>query len=163
MDFVSFIEYMKDNFFKNIKIKPVIGSYCKNCPFYTKEESTEKKSGFIECWCESTHLTKDELHNNSNILDIWNYRKKDELISEGIFLTKDIDTLKTFKVTDEIIGGDGVFEPKDRQFIQVKKVIDNDKSIAVFEKSYAGNYLFICLFIFWFRKFKSFVRKKQLF
>lgn len=134
--FVDYINYIKNNYLNEQKIKYKIGSHCKNCPFYTLVETEKCKSGFLTCWTEYTGKSKDELKNNQTILDIWNFRKKDEMIDNQIFLIKDIklDEYESLKIKNEI-KNDGIFETSTRQGIQIKKVLENDNTIAVFDES----------------------------
>lgn len=136
LSFVDYINYIKEQYLNGNKINYPIGSQCKNCSFYTTEETDTKKSGFLTCWCEQTGLTKEDIKNNSTVLDIWNFRGKDQLINNKIYLIKDIDTkiYQTLNINGDI-KGDGIFETTNRQGIQVKKVLDNDKSISVFDQS----------------------------
>lgn len=130
MSFIRFVEFVKENYLSDDMIPPVIGSFCKNCPFYTTEENDKVKSGFLNCWSMVTNLPKKEIQNNPTILDIWNYRKKDDMISEKVFLIKDFKDYDNLKVK-----GNGSFDTSDRQSIQIKKVIDKDQTIAVYDKS----------------------------
>lgn len=137
MSFINYINFVKSNYLNGNKIKHPIGGYCKNCPFYTTEETENKKSGFLTCWSEHTGLSKDEIKNNPTVLDIWNFRKKDEMIGNSVYLIKDIDVddeYQSLKIYGKI-KGEGVFETTNRQGIQIQKVLENDKTIAVFEES----------------------------
>lgn len=136
LSFIEYINFVKDIYLKGEKIKYKIGSHCKNCPFYTLEENDTKKSGFLTCWSEYTHKSKDEIKNNQTVLDIWNFRKKDEMIDNETFLIKDIklDEYESLKIKNEI-KNEGIFEVSTRQGIQIKKVLENDNTIAVFNDS----------------------------
>ena len=57
-----------------MKINWPIGWHCKNCEFKTtKEEKSDLKSGFKECWKEQSNLL-DNQFNEPNIFDLWNFR-----------------------------------------------------------------------------------------
>ncbi len=48
------------------------------------------KSGFNECWKECFNLGDDDLK-KPTILDIWNFRRKNELLSEGRIRITDVE------------------------------------------------------------------------
>lgn len=118
----------------NQKITPVIGAHCGKCQFKTDPDD-ELKSGFHECWKEANNW-KDEDFVNGTVLDIWNYKKKQSLIDQGI--------LKISQMTREDIGDfkdepetDGL-EQKQRQWLQLNGVpIDYDCGGYYFDKAIA--------------------------
>jgi hypothetical protein len=132
--FIGFIDTVKKSYLSDIKIKPCISSKCKSCVFYTTEETDKMKSGFLECWSEYTEKPKEEFIDNPSILDLWNFRKKDELLSERIYTIKDITSLNIFEDTKFKENEDGGMSVKDRQLIQVKKILIDDDSIFVHKK-----------------------------
>ena len=65
------------------KIKPVIGTHCGGCQFKSKPED-ELKSGFHECWKQANNW-QDKDFEGGTVLDVWNFRKKQQLIDQGIY------------------------------------------------------------------------------
>ena len=65
------------------KIKPVIGMHCGGCQFKAKPED-ELKSGFHECWKEANNW-QDKDFEGGTVLEVWNFRKKQQLIDQGIY------------------------------------------------------------------------------
>lgn len=63
------------------KIPPTPGAQCAKCEFRSTPEDG-LKSGFEECWAEKFNLTHEDL-TQGTVLDIWNYRGKSNLISDG--------------------------------------------------------------------------------
>lgn len=63
------------------KIPPTPGAQCAKCEFRSTPEDG-LKSGFEECWAEKFHFTVADLAQGT-VLDIWNYRGKSKLISDG--------------------------------------------------------------------------------
>jgi hypothetical protein len=109
------------------KIAPVIGKKCKVCEFKcTAEEEREgKKNGFKACWSEQLHWSEDDFA-DPTVLDIWNFRQSDALIKDGVIKIKDI--------AQEQIGTDSrplgsVLTTKERQWLQIEKVQQNDRSV----------------------------------
>lgn len=64
------------------KIAAVIGAHCGKCEFRTPRPTAQ--SGFHDCWKSATGWD-DERFKNGTVLDLWNFRGKDALISEGVF------------------------------------------------------------------------------
>ena len=75
------------------KIQTPIGApKCAKCEFQAGalQRAEGKLSGFHECWKAATGLDETQL-DSPLILDIWNFRKKQALLSENIFLLRDVD------------------------------------------------------------------------
>jgi len=70
-----------------IKIDPQIHKGCKGCEFRAYKNDT-LKSGYYECLQQFTDLTTEEI-DQGTVLDIWRFRKKDELIAQGVFKLED--------------------------------------------------------------------------
>ena len=107
---------------EDIKIKPRLSSVCGKCEFKASQEDldNEKLSGYRECWKQQLNWS-DEDFETPNVLDIWNFRNKDKFIQEGKIKFSDIyeEDILTKKVT----------ENKERQWLQIEKVKNNDDSI----------------------------------
>jgi Domain of unknown function(DUF2779) len=63
------------------KIKPIPGAQCENCEFKTGH-GDNLLSGFKECWTQTYQFT-DEDFLKGTVLDVWNFRKKGELIAQN--------------------------------------------------------------------------------
>lgn len=130
----TFIELTKKAYINKIKFAPCIGSKCKTCTFYSKTETSEQKSGFLECWNTATKLSKDVLSSNQTVLDIWNYRQKDKLIGNDQILCESVEGIDSlFGTSFEQINNskESGLSQKERQFLQVYKVQQGDNSIYV--------------------------------
>ncbi|MBL6985218.1 MAG: DUF2779 domain-containing protein, partial [Candidatus Thioglobus sp.] len=107
---------------EDFKIKPRLSSVCGKCEFKASQEDLDdgKLSGYRECWKQQLSWP-DEYFEMSNVLDIWNFRNKDKFIQEGKIKFSDIyeEDILTKKVT----------ENKERQWLQIEKVKNNDDSI----------------------------------
>ena len=66
---------------ENIKIKPDPGSQCGKCEF-KNTNNDGFKSGFKECWSQIYGFREKDFEEGT-VLDLYNYSKKDVLISDG--------------------------------------------------------------------------------
>ncbi len=126
LGFTNWVDLLADNYISDTKIPFPISKKCADCEFYTKENDEEKGllSGKKECWSEQLGW-KEEDFNCPSVLDVWNFRKKDELIKSGIVkmdkLSKDDLNIKS----DDKPG----ISASERQWLQIQKVKNNDTSI----------------------------------
>lgn len=105
----------------DVKIPPDPGVQCGKCEF--KSNSNDQlKSGFKECWSEIYKLTEADF-NEGTVLDVFRFRGKDKLISDGRVRISSISS-------DDIV----VKEDRDkltlsqRQMLQVKGIpIEEDR------------------------------------
>lgn len=121
--FQETVEQFSTAYKDNQKIWSPIGKECANCEFKVTldEEKQGCKSGFKECW--SNHLNWQETDfNEPTILELWNYRKKEELIAKGVCKLSDVteDMLDVKK--DDKPG----MSTSERQMQQVHKVKTKD-------------------------------------
>jgi hypothetical protein len=63
------------------KNPPLPGAKCSSCEFKAAS-GDELQSGFHECWSQAYGFTAQDFAQGT-VLDLWNFRKKDELISQG--------------------------------------------------------------------------------
>ena len=103
------------------KIGPILTKLCRDCEFKATKEQLDEglKSGFRECWKQQLAWT-DKDFDEPNVLDIWNFRKKDEFIQDG--------RIKFSQISEEDINPEES-HTKERQWIQVEKAKNNDDSI----------------------------------
>ena len=102
--------------YKNdLKIEPQPGSQCARCEFRSTP-GDGFKSGFEECWAEKFGFTKHDFAAGT-ILDIWNYRDKNKLVSEG--------RVRLSSVQEEDIkpkDGGEILSRTERQWMQVSGI-----------------------------------------
>jgi len=123
--FFDEIKYFAENYKVDTKIYAPIGSKCSACEFKCSQEDEENgfKSGFKECW--KTELRwNDKDFNNPNVLDIWNFRRKDKLIDDHKIKLEDLCEEDVGPKHDNKSG----ISASERQWIQVEKAIKRDKS-----------------------------------
>ena len=100
-------------------IAPVIGSQCGKCEFRAGIDD-DLKSGFHECW-KLSNKWQDEDFNGGTVLDIWNFRGKDEAILRG--------ARKLSQITETDIplkAGDDGLSYSERQWMQIKGIAPED-------------------------------------
>ena len=119
------INYLAKHYSEDTKITSRISKDCKNCQYKTTTEDVEngKKSGFNECWQKQTGMSDAELLEPS-ILDIWNFRKKDELIKQGKYKMADLSEGDIEIKESEEFG----ISTTQRQWLQIEKIQNNDTS-----------------------------------
>ena len=111
-------------FADDLKLNMPIGAHCGSCEFKTSDST--KKSGFMECWKEQTSLT-DADFNKSLIFELWNFRGKQKCIEEGIYWLADVQ--KEHIGEDKNHKAEGGLSQKERQWMQVEKVRDQDNTV----------------------------------
>jgi hypothetical protein len=102
------------------RLAPRPGAVCGSCEFKaaTPPAAGEPRSGFHECWSAAFGWSAPDFADGT-VLDLWNLRKKDELIAQGV--------LKPATVTLEDLGFDGEepgiqgMTPKHRQWYQCSR------------------------------------------
>ncbi|NCB03239.1 MAG: DUF2779 domain-containing protein [Spirochaetia bacterium] len=126
LSFTQWVDYLAAHYSDNTKIPSPISKECSSCEFYTtkEDELLGLYSGKKECWKEQLGW-KDEDFNCPTVLDVWNYRKKDTLIEQGIIKMADLSPLDISPKPDKKLG----ISASERQWLQVEKVKNEDASI----------------------------------
>ena len=114
------IEQWAESLEKKEKLVSPIGAHCFSCQFHNG--SSDKKSGFHECWRDQRGYSINELE-QPKINEIWNLKGKEKLLNKGIVFVK--------QVHKEHIGDcqpdkGGILSLQERQWIQVQKTQNND-------------------------------------
>ena len=81
MPFDEAVHWLASKYVRDNGIEPVLGSHCAMCEFRTP--SPDPRSGFHTCWKKVQHWTDADFAGGT-VLDLWNFRRKDELIRSGI-------------------------------------------------------------------------------
>lgn len=127
LNFQEAIPLLKNSYQDNVYLNwPTDFGKCKKCEFKANIEDKKagKLSGFEYCF-KKQHNWSDESFLKPNAMEVWNFRGKDLLESNRLFmedLTEDDFKIEVF--ADKISSGE-------RQWIQVEKSRDNDNSIYV--------------------------------
>lgn len=107
----------------DLPVVPTIGAHCSLCQFDAPMDSN-LASGFRECWKEALGWTDADFAAGT-VLDLYNSRRKQKLIDQGIYKLPQIqrDDLGDF---DEEPGPDGLSNAQ-RQWMQVAGLPDEDR------------------------------------
>ena len=97
------------------KIPPLPGSKCSKCEFKAASDD-ELKSGFHECWSQAYGFTAQDFAQGT-VLDLWNFLKKDELISQGRIRLKHVQDGDI-----NVIDGGETLSVSERQWMQAKGI-----------------------------------------
>lgn len=100
MQFADAAQHFAAAFRDDRQLDPRPGAVCGGCEFKasTPPASGQQRSGFHECWSSAFGWTASDFAGGT-VLDLWNLRKKGELIERGV--------LKPAAVTLEDLGFDG--------------------------------------------------------
>lgn len=117
--FPNLIEFLARAYEDDIRIPPTLSSACSKCEFKASPND-QKESGFHECLSSVTGW-QGEAKYQKNVLDIWDFRKKDKFLAEGIY--------KPSQLSQEDIGykenKDGMSRTK-RQWLQCNGIPPED-------------------------------------
>jgi len=126
---IGFIDQIKEYsecYSNDIKIRPILKKECRDCEFHASQGDLDNgfSSGFHECWKEQLNWV-DKDFDKPNVLDIWDCRGKDKFIQNG--------KIKFSQFYEEDLNpkfeeGDGRLCRKQRQWLQIEKVNNNDTS-----------------------------------
>lgn len=100
------------------RITPTIGAQCGTCQYKTSLDDS-LKSGFHECWQQALGW-KSEDFADGTVLDIWNFRKKQQLIDQGVYKISQVqrDDLGDFDDEADIEG----LNRMQRQWLQINGI-----------------------------------------
>jgi len=125
--FPKWVEQLAASYEKDEKIEtPINAKKCSKCEFRCSEEDEQEglKSGFKECW--KTQLKwSDADFKEPNILEIWNFRKKNALLAQGKIKLSELEPDDLIPTPDDTRPG---LSASERQYLQVEKVKQGDFS-----------------------------------
>lgn len=123
--FEELITCLAEAYETNTKLVSPIGGHCAKCEFKCSAEDEEQgfKSGFKECW-KQTLDWGDEDFKEPNVLEVWSFGRKSQLIAEDRIKFSDLVEADFEPVTDGKAG----ISAKERKWLQVEKVQTNDET-----------------------------------
>ncbi|MDT8390169.1 MAG: DUF2779 domain-containing protein [Lentisphaeria bacterium] len=92
-DFEEYINFLATKYAGNEKITtPVSCKKCAGCSFRANDEDVAKglKDGFKECWQHAKGFCDGDF-SCPCVMDIWNFRQKDDCLDAGEFFFQDLD------------------------------------------------------------------------
>jgi predicted Zn-ribbon and HTH transcriptional regulator len=109
------------------KFPVTVGKKCKKCEYRIKVDdlARDQCSGFKECWSEAL-AWDDAQFTKPHIFEIWDYRKIEKDITDGIYLMEDLRPEEQFMKPDE--GGALRFNSLGdrRKYHQISKALTKD-------------------------------------
>ena len=122
------VSYLAEHYCKHAKIISPLSSACQSCEFQADENERDAGllSGFRECWQEALGYTDADFEDQT-VLELWNFRRKDQLIQEGIIK---LDDVQEEHINPKAGQGEGL-STSQRQWLQVSKYQDGDPSAWV--------------------------------
>ena len=127
LSFEQKIRLYSDSYSNDKKILPGLGGACGKCEFRATEEQLKDgfRSGFRECWEQAAGFTAEDFGRPS-ILEVWDFRKKDEYIEErGIYFQSQMSRVD-LEPRKPTIHDKPWMSRIDRQELQVQKSAAND-------------------------------------
>ena len=125
ISFTNYVNLLSDYYEKDEKIVSPAATVCGNCEFIATEEDKKigLKSGFHECWKENLNWTDADFL-ELTVLDIWNYRKKNQCINEGRIKLSEIREKDISPKSDSKPG----VSASERQWLQVQKAQSDEEN-----------------------------------
>jgi len=128
MAFQEYVDFLSDNYLKDIRVVTPLGARCRGCEFQCngEERISGKKDGFRECW-KKVACFKDRDFERPLLLDVWDYRKKEKLISEGKYFMDEMSPGDLGKSNPHASGMSHV----ERQQYQIQKAVTGDNEMVL--------------------------------
>jgi hypothetical protein len=88
--FPGVVRSLASAYVENVKINPTLGSHCGSCQFRRngKNGDGDLRDGRQECWAH--HGVPAAEFEAGTVLDLWNFKGKDKLISAGCYRLRDV-------------------------------------------------------------------------
>ncbi|HPQ35177.1 MAG TPA: DUF2779 domain-containing protein [Tenuifilaceae bacterium] len=124
MDFASAVKFYADHYHKDEMIDRTIGVQCSKCEFDCSfdQESQGLRSGYRNCWKKRLNW-KDEDFKKPHIFEIWNFRRKQNLLDAGIY---HLEKLDKSDVGDFAPAKNGGMSTNERQWLQIEMSRENN-------------------------------------
>lgn len=120
--FEEYVEYLADHFKSDLKITPRVTTCCHKCEFQTLDtDPANMKSGYKECWSECLDWNEEDFE-DPTIFDIWNFRRKEQLIRVNRLKMSEVRKTDISPDSDSQLG----LSPSQRQWLQIEKVQNLD-------------------------------------
>lgn len=113
-------------YFEGKKYNPIPKKECGKCQFKTdpNDEQLGLKSGFKECWKQALGYN-DKDFNDPTVLDLWDCKKANQFLKEGLIKLKDFSEEYINVKEDDKPG----ISRTERQWKQIEKAINHDNEV----------------------------------
>lgn len=122
--FSDFVEWLAQKYKEDDLILQPLGGRCGECEYRADAQQLKDglQSGFHECWEKLAGFGTDDFDKPS-ILNLWNFRKKDEFIEKGIYFQQQVtkEDLEPPKPAKKGGAADTGMSPADRRWLQIEK------------------------------------------
>jgi hypothetical protein len=124
--FESYINKLAQIYERNEKVNIPVDAHCQSCEYKVMPSNLKigMKSGFIECWKKDFNLLDTDFE-KPMIFDIWNYRKKQDLLDNHQLFIEDLNAQD---FADNVYELNGPLSNEERRALQIMKVTDNDRT-----------------------------------
>ncbi|MBC5782637.1 DUF2779 domain-containing protein [Ramlibacter sp. USB13] len=85
----SLAQEWSERYVRDERIAPVPGARCAHCEFRVDAPVAGQRSGFHECWQQAFGMGPEGIARGT-VLDLWNFRKKAELMERGVVALADV-------------------------------------------------------------------------
>ncbi len=128
LPFLDMVRLFSESYAADKKIATPVSTACGSCEFYASAEdiSSGLKSGKAECWTENLGWSCGMI-DSPTVFDIWNFRKKSNLINSGKIMINDIEEEDISPKSDNLPG----LTLSQRQWMQVEKIQNNDDALWI--------------------------------
>ncbi len=124
--FESYINRLAQIYEQNEKVNIPVSTHCQGCEYKVIPSNLKDgmKSGFVECWKNSYNIEDNEF-NKPMVFDIWNYRKKQDLLDKHQLFIEDLNAQD---FAENVYNLNGALTNDERRALQIMKVTDNDNT-----------------------------------
>lgn len=124
MPFFNYCQHLADHYWNDQKIVTPIHKDCGKCEFQTTEEEDQqgKRSGYMECFSNQLRWVDQDFLKTS-IFDIWDFRRKQDTISQNIF---HLDDVKPFHIGPDAEDITPPLTRQGRQWLQIIRTRENN-------------------------------------
>ena len=129
MPFGEYAAYLANHYWEDDKIDMPVHKDCGNCEFRTtpEEEQEGMVSGFKECFQQQLGWA-DQDFAKPLIFDIWDFRRKSDMIVQGIF---HMDHVRPYHIGDDADDPHPTLSRQSRQWLQVRRTVQNDPDVYI--------------------------------
>lgn len=127
--FAEYCSFLASHYWEDIKINMHVHKDCGNCEYRAtpEEEQEGRLSGFKECWSQQLGWTEQDF-NKPSIFDIWDFRRKPDMIEQGIF---HMDHLRPLHIGPDADDPHPTLSRQSRQWLQVRRTVNRDPSAYI--------------------------------